>query len=104
MNAKRVWGIVLIVLGVVAVIAGFQQFVEMADLDNLIGQYIGNASLGSISRQYEVVSHNAKIGGMIKIVAGILMALIGTWMVKDEEPIREDKQYFQSQRNYDEWK
>jgi uncharacterized membrane protein YphA (DoxX/SURF4 family) len=104
MTAKRVWGIVLIVLGVICAISGFQQIAEIAELDNLTRQFTGKVNLGNMSKQYEVASHNAKVGGMIKIVVGIMMALIGTWMVQDEETEKIDDSHFETEKNYDDWK
>ena len=73
-------------------------------LDNLYNQFTGNTNLGNISKQYAAASHNAKIGGMIKIIVGVMMACVGTWMVKDEEPVRVEQHYFELEKDYDDWR
>jgi hypothetical protein len=97
MSAKFVWGVVLIVLGVVAVINGFQQIGEISQYDELIevskrqlGQY--QSLIKDDLRLYERESHNAKVGGAFKIIAGIGLALVGTWLIQDSQPQRRRKE------------
>ena len=89
MSAKNAWGCVLIVLGVIAVISGFQQFAEVSQYDEIMR--ISKRQLGAYQslikedlNLYSEVSRNAKIGGVMKIVFGIGFALWGTWLLQGE--------------------
>lgn len=97
MSAKFVWGVVLIVLGVVAVINGFQRIGEASQWDELVeggvramGKY--QSFIKKDLKEYERHSHNAKVGGGIMILAGIGFALWGTWLIQDSQPQRRRKE------------
>jgi hypothetical protein len=112
MTAKSVWGAVLIVLGVISVLSGFEQIGEIAQLDQVMqdtqrmfGKIAGKQSyLKQTLKEYDVASHNAKVGGAIKIVAGIGFALWGTWLLQDSQARRRKEKLPALPKSPHDWK
>jgi hypothetical protein len=87
MAVKNVWGVILIVLGVVSFIGGFQQISEISQYDQLME--ISKRQLGTYQSLlkddinfYNAASRNAKFGGILKIIVGVAFALWGTWLLQ----------------------
>lgn len=84
MLVKIVWGIVLIVLGVALAIGGLSQINEIQALGQIMGGMARNLG-GTNAQGFNEAVYSAKIGGAIKIVLGIILAISGSLLVKDAE-------------------
>ena len=96
MNPKKVWSIILIVLGVLFILGGINGCYEASFYGNeiessgkLIQKYGGK--LGSELfdvEYYRGVILKEKIKCVLFLLLGVAGALSGTWMLKNSEPIR----------------
>jgi len=107
MKVKTVWGIVLIVLGVIGVFNGLQQYADIQAMDQIVGdftRYFGQSSQMS----YKVAVQNAQVGGILKILVGIGLAVLGTYWVRDGERKQhgQDRDSIDSEmsQDHDDWK
>jgi hypothetical protein len=92
-NAKKVWGIILIVLGVIFFLSGIVGFYETSFYGNEIeimnrmikrhGGKIGNQFLNS--ERYEEVVQMTKVINIIMSLLGIAGAVSGTLMLKNPQ-------------------
>lgn len=82
MSASFVWGVVLIVLGVVGVISGFSQYAEALQLDQLARDIAQQFNVHKAFSGYAKASHDAKMGAVIKMIGGLCLSVYGTWMVQ----------------------
>lgn len=92
MAVKTVWGIVLIVLGVLLAIGGFSQINESQALDQVMGEMVRGLG-GASSQMFKDAVYSAQIGGAIKIVLGIILALWGSLLVKDAEQKKTESRF-----------
>ncbi|TRO79802.1 hypothetical protein [Trichloromonas acetexigens] len=107
MKLKTVWGIILIVLGVMGVLNGLQQYADIQALDQVVGGF--TRSFGQPSqRTYKVAVQNAQVGGILKILVGIGLSVLGTYWVRDEERKQHgqdrDSMDLEISQDHDDWK
>lgn len=109
MAAKTVWGAVLIVLGVVAVISGFQQLAEISQYDKIM--QITQRQLGAYQsllkddlNYYRETSRDAKTGGVIKMVVGVGFAIWGTFLLQDGQRKKKENEYPPLPKSVYDWK
>jgi hypothetical protein len=89
MKAKQVWSIILIVLGVLAVITGFQAIGEADQINRYFGGDVANlrmAGMGELEKQFNQALDEAKTYGLISVFIGICMAVGGTFMLRESKP------------------
>ncbi len=92
MTPKKVWAVILIVLGVGFVINGFILLNDMRAIDGLMSGIpvvkSGVRSLDNVlihaQNQYASVSRHAYVSGWWQIVVGICLSVAGTFLLKDE--------------------
>lgn len=96
MNPKRVWGIVLIVLGVIAVLQGLNSYHGMKVADS--GVRSMDAAISNFestfgvkipdNTHYEALSRREKWLSLMTVLLGISLSIIGTYMIKENQPTR----------------
>ena len=90
MTAKKLWAIILIVVGVVFFLGGIKAYHEAHIYRNEL-KYIDNqfsrAGLGRLddSGRYERLLHNEKVKGIIGSLLGIAMAIGGTMLLPQKK-------------------
>ena len=85
MAAKKVWGIVLIVLGVLAVLSGLGEISDVQSIDQLLGNFVREVG-GSNAKIYQKTMQEAQFTGIVRALIGVGLAIWGTWMLNDSEP------------------
>lgn len=83
MSAKFVWGVVAIVVGVAGVFAGIDQIAEVVQLDSVVNDFARQFGAQKYMGEYSRATHNAKLGGLIKIVGGLCLSVFGTWLIQE---------------------
>ncbi len=78
---KKVWGIVLIVVAVVAILAGFSNYHDYALAEGML------QNLGA-DKQTRILIRNEKAYSIAWIGAGIILAAIGTMILSKAPPNR----------------
>lgn len=107
MKVKTVWGIVFIVLGVMGVFNGLQQYADIQALDQVVGDFTRSFGQSS-TRSYRVAVQNAQVGGILKLLIGIGLTALGTSWVRDGENKQHnqvsDTKDFDISQDHDDWK
>ncbi len=94
MNPKRVWGIILIVVGVIAVIGGggsyYQTTVfgnEILSMTETTFRLAARFGLGNLdTTDYRGLIVREQVLSIVTAVMGILFCIAGTLMIQDKEP------------------
>jgi len=107
MKVKTVWGIVLIVLGIMGVFNGLQQYADIQAVDQWVGDF--TRSFGqSNPRSYRIAMQDAQVGAFIKFLGGIGLAVLGTYWVKDGASEQQgqvgDHGNWEISQDHDDWK
>jgi hypothetical protein len=88
MAPKKVWAVIIIVLGILGFFGGVKTYYEADFYGNEIGD-MGNQIAGVgydqffDSKQYQSLVENEKVKGIIASLLGIAMAIGGTMLLKD---------------------
>ena len=96
MNPKKVWSIILIVLGVLFILGGINNYhdaslfgKEIESMDKMVKKYGGKVATELYNAdQYRGLAQREKFKSVLLILLGIAGAISGTWMLKNSEPIR----------------
>ena len=94
MSPKKIWGIVFIVLGVVAVIIGMSRYHdtvfygnEILSMNAAVAGEVKKLGMGNLfNADYEGLIRREKFISVISILLGISFSIFGTFMIKDETP------------------
>jgi hypothetical protein len=82
MTAKKIWGIVLIVLGVLAVLSGLGEIRDAQSMDQLVGNFVRQVG-GTNAKTFQKALQEAQFAGIVRALIGVGLAIWGTWMVND---------------------
>lgn len=93
MNPKKVWGIILIVFGVLAVIGGISHYHdttffgnEIMSMNAAVSSQLNKYGMGNLANtDYSGFIRREKYLSLMSVVVGIAFAVIGTFMIKDEK-------------------
>lgn len=101
MTPKKVWSVIIIVLGIVFFLYGVKTYNETSFVGNEIrdmGQQLSRAGYGQLldSKRYERLIENEKVKGVLLSVLGIAMAIGGTMMLSEKK-----KKYVPRNRSLD---
>ena len=96
MTVKQIWGIVLIVLGVIFTLSSLSIIFDLYAVDHVMSSMpkvkTGVASLDGVvsdfNRQYRDASSNAKAFSVLRGGFGLILAYLGTLLFRaDQKPI-----------------
>lgn len=115
MTAKKMWGCILIVLGVLAIVSGVDAYFSMNLLDNAMNslpfKYSGIQSFDTLlyqsQKQYAEASRYARVMSVIRVLAGIALSVWGTMLMREEDKstqVEPPKHYRSEENKYDGWK
>ena len=93
MSPKKVWSVILIVLGVLVVLRGFQNYYladfaekEIISIDAQISKISPKFGLKNFdSTDYAGQIKKMRINALVEIPFGILLSIIGTCMLKERK-------------------
>lgn len=90
MTPKRVWGVIIILVGIFLIFSGATKSYEadffgneIMSMERQISKYGG--SVLSDSKKYQKIVEQEKFNGAIGVLLGILMAIGGTLLLRDEK-------------------
>ena len=96
MSPKKVWSIILIILGVLFILSGANGYqetsfygAEIETMDRMMKKYggkVGNEILDV--DQYQGMIHKEKFKYILAALFGIISAITGTLMLKNPDPFR----------------
>ena len=95
MTVKQIWGTIFIVLGVILVISGFTVVGDVEFLDQVMQDtykmtgHVNSGLLKDLVEQsqemYTSAARGARVAGWVRIIIGIVMSILGTIILRDEE-------------------
>ncbi len=95
MNVKQIWGTIFIVLGVVLVINGFSVMSDIESLDRIMqdtykmSAHVNSGFLRDLAEQgqnmYASAAREARVTGWMRMAIGIVMSILGTILLRDDE-------------------
>ncbi len=92
MSAKSVWGVVLILLGLLAALSGLKDLIDIAQADQITQDFIfGPKTAKFLGSEYHQAIRQLKIQCAIQVVVGISLCFGGTWMIQDSQPTKKKK-------------
>ena len=112
MTVKQIWGTIFIVLGVILVISGFSVLSDIKSLDRVMQDtykmtgHVNSGPLKDLVEQgqnmYASAASEARVTGWVRIAIGIVMSVLGTILLRDEEKRSTMSSEMNSERDIDE--
>ncbi len=94
-TVKQIWGTIFIVLGVILVVNGFSGMSDIESLDQIMQDTykmtgpVNSGPLKGLVEQsqtmYASAAREARVDGWLRIVIGIVLSVLGTILLRDEE-------------------